>query len=128
MCEIKTGDEVLVCGSVEVNDIRIFLYTAKDGRHVCQKRENWEEGKINYVTTWNEIKPAPKYETRVLGPVAMMEALIDHGFTCDECGDWQDPSGSYVFDSSMFWICGKSTKDSGWEWKEWMLEKIEVKP
>ena len=126
MC-IKTGDEVLVCDNDGEVVVKVYLYTRKDGRHMCQRRENWELN-ANAMMPYEEIKPAPKYETRVLGPVAMMQRLVDEGFTCDRSGDWNNPDETYIFDATMFSYCGKPKGKDSWVWLDWMLEKVEIKP
>ena len=89
--------------------------------------------KGKYMSTtgniWDIAEPVPTTETRVKGPVEIMTALINTGYSVDYKGDWGNGGDDDVsmFVNTMWQYCGeKPQTDYKWE-PEW-LEEVEICP
>ena len=88
--------------------------------------------KGKYMSTtgniWDIAEPVPTTETRVKGPVEIMTALINAGYSVDCTGDWDnegDDDGIVMFVNTMWQYCGERAPAS-YTWEPEWLEEVET--
>ena len=119
---MKTGDKVLARDKNSGWVRAIYLFTTKYDRHICQRPYDWEHGHISWEI-WDEVKPAPRTETRVKKASEIMLWLEENDFKLDEDDDWA--KGTIYFVTSMWKYCGKEPYE-GFDWLPEWLEEVEV--
>lgn len=74
---------------------------------------------------YSDAEPVPKTKTRVLGPVQLMQALVERGYKVSADGCWSIKRSTCVILPSMWEYCGQ-TPCSSCSWEPWMLEEVEL--
>ena len=119
---MKTGDKVQARDKNSGWVNAIYLFTTKYGKHICQSQHNWDCSNIS-LESWDEIKPAPRTETRVKKASEIMKWLEAHT-EIDDYGDWICHPNS-AFTRMMWQYCGKKPS-SHWNWLDEWLEEVEI--
>ena len=121
---MKTGDRVQVRDKGGFWTTAIYLYTTKYDRHICQSQHNWDCSNIS-LESWDEIKPAPRTETRVKKASEIMKWLEENGAVLDQQSDWRCVGHAIHFNKAMFGCCGKYP-NKNWTWLPEWLEEVEI--
>jgi len=78
---------------------------------------------------WTHAEPIPKPKKirRVMGPVEVMQELVNRGCKCDIAGDWRDGiSKSLAWVGKSFKYCGRSDQESLEAVPDWAIVEEEL--